>query len=120
MKLLRVLHVQVPQVDPSLFLDRFAAQLNFGDKTRQVAQTAVRLVQVTTTPLCPTLPAAAAAAAAAAVVCVDVVGAAAFDAAAAAAAFLCILCAASDVRFAVLPLLLLSLLLSPLVLWPFG
>ncbi|KAL8439585.1 hypothetical protein Efla_003798 [Eimeria flavescens] len=48
MKLLRVLHVQVPQVDPSLFLDRFAAQLNLGDKTRQVAQTAVRLVQAMT------------------------------------------------------------------------
>ncbi|CDI84035.1 transcription factor IIIb subunit, putative [Eimeria acervulina] len=45
MKLLRVLHVQVPHVDPSLFLERFAAQLQLGDKTQQVAQTAVRLVQ---------------------------------------------------------------------------
>ena len=48
MKLLRVLHVQVPHVDPSLFLDRFAAQLNFGDRAQQIAQTAVRLVQVQT------------------------------------------------------------------------
>lgn len=46
MKLLRVLHVQVPQVDPSLFLERFAAQMNLGDKVQSVAQTAVRLVQV--------------------------------------------------------------------------
>lgn len=46
MKLLRVLHVQVPQVDPSLFLERFAAQMNLGEKVQSVAQTAVRLVQV--------------------------------------------------------------------------
>ncbi|OEH79179.1 transcription factor iiib [Cyclospora cayetanensis] len=36
---------QVPHVDPSLFLDRFAAQLQLGEKTQQIAQTAVRLVQ---------------------------------------------------------------------------
>ncbi|CDJ68688.1 hypothetical protein ENH_00056790 [Eimeria necatrix] len=45
LKLLRVLHVQVPHIDPSLFIERFALQLNLGSKTQTVAHTAVRLVQ---------------------------------------------------------------------------
>ncbi|KFG60641.1 transcription initiation factor TFIIIB, partial [Toxoplasma gondii RUB] len=45
MKLLRVLHLQVPHVDPSLFLERFACQMQLGDKTHTVAQTGVRLIQ---------------------------------------------------------------------------
>ena len=41
----RLLNIQLPLVDPSLYIQRFAAQLNFGPKTLAVANTALRIVQ---------------------------------------------------------------------------
>eukprot|EP00922_Rhytidocystis_sp_ex-Travisia-forbesii_P051600 GHVS01076535.1.p1 GENE.GHVS01076535.1~~GHVS01076535.1.p1 ORF type:complete len:222 (-),score=25.72 GHVS01076535.1:7-672(-) len=48
MKMVRLLHLQVPHIDPSLFMERFASQMDLGDKTLSVASTAVRLIQVMT------------------------------------------------------------------------
>jgi transcription factor IIIB subunit 2 len=48
MKLVRLLEIprdQIPMVDPSLYMARFAAQLEFGDKTHSVTTDALRLVQ---------------------------------------------------------------------------
>jgi transcription factor IIIB 90 kDa subunit len=46
MKLVNLLHydsvVNTPVVDPSLFMERFAARLNLGNQTSMVAATAVR------------------------------------------------------------------------------
>eukprot|EP01087_Luapelamoeba_hula_P015268 TRINITY_DN4540_c0_g1_i2.p1 TRINITY_DN4540_c0_g1~~TRINITY_DN4540_c0_g1_i2.p1 ORF type:complete len:671 (-),score=132.07 TRINITY_DN4540_c0_g1_i2:55-2010(-) len=39
------LTTQLPLVDPSLYIERFARQLKFGDKMQEVANTAHRLVQ---------------------------------------------------------------------------
>jgi transcription factor IIIB 90 kDa subunit len=44
LKLSRLLNVQLPILDPSLYIGRFAARLEFGDKTQIVANTALRLV----------------------------------------------------------------------------
>lgn len=41
----RLLNIQLPLVDPSLYIQRFAAQLDFGGKTLAVANTALRIVQ---------------------------------------------------------------------------
>ncbi|KAH8738759.1 cyclin domain protein [Cryptosporidium ryanae] len=48
MKLLRLLRLHVPNIDPSMFMERFAAQMNLGDKTHMVAATGVRIVQALT------------------------------------------------------------------------
>jgi hypothetical protein len=40
-----LLNLQLPVIDPSLYIERFAAKLGFGDKTHAVANTALRLVQ---------------------------------------------------------------------------
>ncbi|KAK9719514.1 transcription factor TFIIIB subunit brf1, variant 2 [Basidiobolus ranarum] len=45
LKLVRELHLNLPLVDPSLYISRFAAMLEFGDKTHAVAADAMRLVQ---------------------------------------------------------------------------
>lgn len=45
MRLVRSLSLQVPNVDPSLFMERFAGEMNLGSKTSAVAETGVRLVQ---------------------------------------------------------------------------
>jgi transcription factor IIIB subunit 2 len=45
LKLIRLLNIQLPLIDPSLYLSRFAAQLEFGDKTQAVTHDALRLVQ---------------------------------------------------------------------------
>eukprot|EP01056_Protomagalhaensia_sp_Gyna25_P000187 Protomagalhaensia_sp_Gyna_25__186@NODE_108_length_5211_cov_17_314385_g85_i0_p2_GENE_NODE_108_length_5211_cov_17_314385_g85_i0NODE_108_length_5211_cov_17_314385_g85_i0_p2_ORF_typecomplete_len616_score122_49TFIIB/PF00382_19/3_3e15TFIIB/PF00382_19/3_7e12BRF1/PF07741_13/27BRF1/PF07741_13/1_3e06TF_Zn_Ribbon/PF08271_12/8_1e07Prim_Zn_Ribbon/PF08273_12/0_024DZR/PF12773_7/0_093Zn_Tnp_IS1595/PF12760_7/0_2Nudix_N_2/PF14803_6/0_85zfISL3/PF14690_6/0_9_NODE_108_length_5211_cov_17_314385_g85_i033635162 len=45
MKLIRALRLNVPSVDPSLFMERFAGEMKLGDLTMQVAATGVRLVQ---------------------------------------------------------------------------
>jgi len=37
--------LEMPAIDPSLFISRFASLLEFGDETQQVANDAVRLVQ---------------------------------------------------------------------------
>lgn len=44
LKFVRLLNLSLPIVDPSLFIRRFAAKLEFGDKTNTVAMTALRLV----------------------------------------------------------------------------
>lgn len=44
LKLVKELSLQLPNVDPSLYISRFAALLDFGDETQKVAQDAVRLV----------------------------------------------------------------------------
>ncbi|KAI9473851.1 MAG: hypothetical protein EXX96DRAFT_528798 [Benjaminiella poitrasii] len=45
LKLCRVLNLSLPQVDPSIYISRFAVALDFGDYTQRVAQDAVRIVQ---------------------------------------------------------------------------
>ncbi|CAO3594341.1 unnamed protein product [Absidia cylindrospora] len=45
LKLLRVLNLKLPLIDPSIYISRFAAESDFGDYTQRVAQDAVRLVQ---------------------------------------------------------------------------
>ncbi|KAG0168371.1 transcription factor TFIIIB subunit brf1 [Apophysomyces sp. BC1015] len=45
LKLVRVLCLKLPLVDPSIYISRFAAALDFGDYTQRVAHDAVRLVQ---------------------------------------------------------------------------
>lgn len=44
LKLRKQLGLQMPVIDPSLFISRFAALLEFGEETQKVAQDAVRLV----------------------------------------------------------------------------
>lgn len=44
LRLVRLLNLEMPLVDPSFFVARFAARLDFGDKTSQVANTALRVV----------------------------------------------------------------------------
>jgi len=43
-KFINLLHLKMPIVDPSLYIERFASRLEFGDKSRLVAVTALRLV----------------------------------------------------------------------------
>ncbi len=45
LRLTRLLNINLPLIDPSLYLSRFAAQLELGDKTRIVTTDALRLVQ---------------------------------------------------------------------------
>ncbi|TPP67845.1 Transcription factor IIIB subunit [Fasciola gigantica] len=44
-ELKRKLHLAIPEMDPCLFIERFANQLEFGDKMSVVATTAMRLLQ---------------------------------------------------------------------------
>ncbi|XP_071648414.1 transcription factor IIIB 90 kDa subunit [Temnothorax longispinosus] len=41
----QVLHINIPTVDPCLYIMRFAHKLEFGDKTHAVSNTALRIVQ---------------------------------------------------------------------------
>ncbi|CCJ28823.1 unnamed protein product, partial [Pneumocystis jirovecii] len=45
LKLVQVLHITLPFADPSLYITRFAALLEFGAETHKVATDAIRLVQ---------------------------------------------------------------------------
>jgi len=45
LKFCRLLNLQLPIIDPSLYIPRFAAKLEFEEKTQAVANTALRLVQ---------------------------------------------------------------------------
>ncbi|CAF0865596.1 unnamed protein product [Didymodactylos carnosus] len=45
MRLARELCINVPHTDPSLLIPRYAAKLDFGDKTNAVSNTASRIVQ---------------------------------------------------------------------------
>lgn len=44
LRLVRLLNLEMPIVDPSFFVARFAARLEFGDRTAPVSNTALRLV----------------------------------------------------------------------------
>eukprot|EP01048_Picozoa_sp_COSAG05_P010103 COSAG05_NODE_872_length_6839_cov_16.232938_2_plen_279_part_00 len=44
LKLVRLLNITVPLIDPSLYIHRFASKLEFEEQTHAVAMTAVRLV----------------------------------------------------------------------------
>ncbi|XP_006820568.1 transcription factor IIIB 90 kDa subunit-like [Saccoglossus kowalevskii] len=44
LKLSTELHINVPAIDPCLYIPRFAHKLEFGDKTHDVSMTALRLV----------------------------------------------------------------------------
>ncbi|CAO3618959.1 unnamed protein product [Cunninghamella echinulata] len=45
LKLVRVLCLKLPLIDPSIYISRFAAACDFGEYTHRVAQDAVRLAQ---------------------------------------------------------------------------
>lgn len=45
LKLVKELNLKLPMIDPSLYISRFAAMLEFGNKTHVVANDALRLVQ---------------------------------------------------------------------------
>jgi transcription factor IIIB subunit 2 len=45
LKLIRLLQISVPLIDPSLFIHRFCAKLEFNDKTKVVSNTALRILQ---------------------------------------------------------------------------
>lgn len=45
LKLIKFLHFEMPVIDPSLFIHRFCAKLEFGESLQQVSMTALRLVQ---------------------------------------------------------------------------
>ncbi|TMW69503.1 hypothetical protein Poli38472_001659 [Pythium oligandrum] len=44
LKFCKLLQIHLPLIDPSLYIHRFASQLNFGQKTHSIATTALRLV----------------------------------------------------------------------------
>ena len=45
MKFAYLLCIKLPEIDPGLFIPRFAQKLDFGEKTQDVTLTALRLVQ---------------------------------------------------------------------------
>lgn len=48
LKLLRLLHMSVPNIDPSLFLERFAHKLNLKNHIFKVTYTGIKLIQAMT------------------------------------------------------------------------
>uniref|UniRef100_A0A8C9GQW0 Cyclin-like domain-containing protein n=1 Tax=Piliocolobus tephrosceles TaxID=591936 RepID=A0A8C9GQW0_9PRIM len=48
LKLLRLLHISVPNIDPSLFLERFAHKLNLKNDVYKVTYTGIKLIQAMT------------------------------------------------------------------------
>lgn len=44
LRLVRLLNLEIPIVDPSFYVGRFASRLEFGDRQQQVANTALRVV----------------------------------------------------------------------------
>ncbi|KAF3939044.1 hypothetical protein ABW19_dt0207590 [Dactylella cylindrospora] len=45
LKLVKTLNLNIPQLDPELWVRRFAKHLEFGDKTQQVCRDAIKIVQ---------------------------------------------------------------------------
>jgi len=45
LKIVKLVNLQLPLIDPSLFIHRFCSKLSFEDKTQQVALTAIRIVK---------------------------------------------------------------------------
>ncbi|CAA9989656.1 transcription factor IIIb subunit, putative [Plasmodium knowlesi strain H] len=48
LKLLRLLHISVPNIDPSLYLERFAHKLNLKNDIYKVTYTGIKLIQAMT------------------------------------------------------------------------
>ncbi|EUD69434.1 hypothetical protein C922_00297 [Plasmodium inui San Antonio 1] len=48
LKLLRLLHISVPNIDPSLYLERFAHKLNLKNAIYKVTYTGIKLIQAMT------------------------------------------------------------------------
>lgn len=46
LELCHYLNIAPPLIDPSLYLHRFASQLEFGSKTTDVTETALQFIQV--------------------------------------------------------------------------
>lgn len=44
LKFARILNIELPIIDPSLYIHRFASKLEFGDKTHAVAMSALRIL----------------------------------------------------------------------------
>lgn len=44
LRLVRLLNLEVPIIDPSFYVGRFASKMDFGDRTQQVTNTALRVV----------------------------------------------------------------------------
>ena len=44
LRLVRLLNLDLPLIDPSLYISRFASRLEFGEKTQSIAKTSLRLV----------------------------------------------------------------------------
>lgn len=44
-KLIKLLHLKIPQIDPSLFIQRFCNKLKFGNKTTEIANSALKILQ---------------------------------------------------------------------------
>ncbi|XP_014477028.1 PREDICTED: transcription factor IIIB 90 kDa subunit [Dinoponera quadriceps] len=44
-KFAKALHINIPSIDPCLYIIRFANKLDFGDKTHEVSTTALRVVK---------------------------------------------------------------------------
>ena len=45
LKLIRLLHFKIPQIDPSLFIQRFCNKLKFGNQSNAISQTALKILQ---------------------------------------------------------------------------
>ncbi|EWC47255.1 transcription factor IIIB subunit [Drechslerella stenobrocha 248] len=45
LKLVKTLNLNIPQLDPELWIRRFSKHLEFGDKTQQVCRDAIKIVQ---------------------------------------------------------------------------
>lgn len=46
LKFIKIFNLIIPVIDPSLFIQRFCSKLNFGDKTKSVSNTALKLLQL--------------------------------------------------------------------------
>ncbi len=45
LKIIRLLNLEIPQIDPSLFIQRFCGKLNLGNKASAIATTALKILQ---------------------------------------------------------------------------
>jgi len=45
LKLIKLLHLKIPQIDPSLFIQRFCNKLKLGDQSNQISNTALKILQ---------------------------------------------------------------------------
>ena len=45
LKIIELLHMTIPQIDPSLFIQRFCNRLKFGMLTNKIAETSLKILQ---------------------------------------------------------------------------